>query len=345
MPVSGPPAADKKIACLLKAAKLMCSHGRNPSPDGTLQVVAPEVGDKITLHADIAGTCGKHPEWAVSGSTQASYTGTDTSFRATPWRCGKWWAADSGSHDYAVSVASCSGDSRSFLVQAFPSDTVSVKCDLTSYSEAFEKFTTAIQEGISAVVDEPDKPFEFLKGGIEVSANWQERDQDYRVFWKFQIAIEFDPLVKGTAEAPLKVVPPGISFLGDFYLFADISAEIDVSVQWGQLSPDHLDASGEAKGEVDLKIGARLNLMHKEVLQVEVSISTGLTFDVTTQHEGLHIWLDAELSWEGAKGDLEAKALWGLFSYKNEVVLWDSKRLGSWEWDPVEELADYIRSQ
>jgi hypothetical protein len=194
------------------------------------------------------------------------------------------------------------------------------------------------------VADEPDEPFEYLKGTVAVSGNWEEWDRDHRAFWKFSISINLSPLVSGKVEAPLKFVPPGISFLGDFYLFADFTAEIDVSVEWGQLTPDHLDAEGSVEGKVEVAVGARLSMMHDAVLKVEVSIESGFSFEVTTQHEGLHIWLEAELKWEGAVGSFNAEGLWGIVSYDRQVTLWEEYSFGTWEWDPIEKIADWLES-
>jgi hypothetical protein len=334
----------KQIACLLRSAVMVCSHGRKPSQDGTLQVVAPALGDNITMSATIAGTCGEHPRWTVTGSTQAVCKGTKAVSRAACWRCGKWWAADSGSQDYQVTVASCSGQGHTFLIQAYPADSISIDCDLTKISEAFDDITTAIRFGLSAVVEEPDKPFDFelLKGEIEFSANWQEYDQDYRAFWKYYLALKFDPLLGVQGEATLPFVPPGISLLANACLFADLTGEIDASVQWGQLDPDKLTLGGDVKGEVDLTVGARLSLMDKKVLVVEASGSTGMSLDITPEQKDKRPWLHAELDWEGLKADVEVEVLWGLASLKYEFVVWEPKTVKSWDWDPIEALEPYI---
>src|ERR1019366_6307775 len=205
-----------------------CAHRRKPSVDGLLQVVPSGVGDRIALYAEIGGTCGRHPEWTVSGTRSGQLKGADTSFLAGNWNSGKLWAAWEVPQDYYVEVASCAGESRSFAIQAFPADQFTFKEDFSTFEDVIKNIKDVLNVGLVFVSDDPPDPVEGPCGTIEVSASWQEYT-DYRAFWQFQISANLDPLIGIQVEFPLNFVPPVLNKIGNLCLFLDLSGEIDAA--------------------------------------------------------------------------------------------------------------------
>lgn len=337
VPVAALPIAAKKIACLMKSAMATCTHGRKPSVDGLLQVVPSGGGDRIALHADIAGTCGRHPEWAVGGTRSGKLTGPDASFLAVNWNSGDWWAAWEEPQDYYVTVESCEGESRSFVIQAYPADQVTFKEDFSKFEDAIKNIKDVLKVGLGFVSDDPPDPFEGPCGTIEVSANWQEYT-DYRAFWQFQISVNLDPLLEVQAELPLNFVPPVLNKIGNLCLFLDLSAEIDATLAWGQQTPDRTSVSGQIVGKIEAKVGARLSLMHKGLLKVEISVCTGLDLEIDPKIEDQRPKLEVDLYWDVAKGEVEVSALWDFFTFDADVVFWDRKEIGTVDIDIIDSL-------
>jgi hypothetical protein len=336
-PVAALPVAAKKIACLMKSAVATCAHGRNPSVGGLLQVVPSGGGDRIALHAEIAGTCGRHPEWAVSGTGSGTLKGPDVSFLAINWNSGDWWAAWEEPQDYYVAVESCAGESHSFVIQAYPADQLTFKVDFSKLEDAVKNLKQVLKTGLDFFGDDPPDPVEGPCGTIEVSANWKEYS-DYRAFWQFQISANLDPLIKVQAEFPLNFVPPVLNKIGNLCLFLDVSGEIDAALSWGQQTPDRTSVSGQIEGKIEVKIGGRLSLMYKAALKVEISVSTGVDLEIEPKIEGQRPKLDIDVSWEGANGEVEVSALWDLFTFDHDVVFWDSREIGSIDIDIIDSL-------
>jgi hypothetical protein len=335
VPLAALPVAAKKIACLLKSAVATCAHGRKPSVDGLLQVVPSGVGDRIALHAEIGGTCGRHPEWTVSGTRSGQLKGSDTSFLAVNWNSGKLWAAWEVPQDYYVEVASCAGESRSFAIQAFPADQFTFKEDFSTFEDVIKNIKDVLNVGLEFVSDDPPDPVEGPCGTIEVSASWQEYT-DYRAFWQFQISANLDPLIRIQVEFPLNFVPPVLNKIGNLCLFLDLSGEIDAALSWGQQTPDRTSVSGGITGTIEARIGARLSLMHKGLLKVEVSVCTGVDLEINPKIDDRRPKLEIEAYWDRATGEVEVSALWDLFTFDHDVTFWDRRDIGSRDIDIID---------
>jgi hypothetical protein len=321
----------------LKSAAATCAHGRKPSVGGLLQVVTALAGDRIALKAEIAGTCGRHPEWVVSGTRSGQMKGTDTSFLAVNWNSGHLWAAWEAPQDYYVQVASCEGESHSFTIQAYPSDQLSFTADFSKIEDVVKNIKDVVKVGLEFVSDDPPDPVEGPCGTLEISGSWQEYD-DYRAFWQFQISANLDPLICVQAELPLNFVPPLLNKLGNLCLFLDLSGEIDAGLSWGRQTPDQISVSGQVVGKIEAKIGARLSLIRKAFLKVEISVCTGLEVDFEPKIEDQRPKLEIKAYWDVATGEVEASALWDSLAFDYDVTFWDRKELGSKDVDIIDSL-------
>lgn len=124
----------KQIVCELTTADVKCGHGRVPSKDGVLEVVARKSmdwegsgkqDDKISLSAQLKGGCGDHPRWDVGGTITK---GTTAEHVATPWSIKSFEFIKRGFkvREKAIAVSACDSATKNYTIREYPGDQVEI---------------------------------------------------------------------------------------------------------------------------------------------------------------------------------------------------------------------------
>jgi hypothetical protein len=326
------------IVCELVKAQIQCQHGRSPSPGGLLEVVPSEIGDVITLSGQMKGGCGKHPEWQISGYGTETKKGAKSSFRANQWRALRPlpWLAEIIPHSYEVSVSACSGIAQTWQVNAYPSDQFSIQIDFEKLAEAKKRLDWAIEGVLSQYVKKAD--FKLLEGKAKGQAGWQEHKKDHRAYYKYDVSLGFNPLIGGELRIPFgptAVIPEWLKKYGDAYFFFEIKGGLDVNAHWQRSSPDEREIFADAKGFLEVAVGASLFFVDPHAVKAEVAGSTAIEATAKPEAEGDKLVVAGEVGWAGLKATVTIEFAWGIVEYKREFKLWDGSKWGDFHFDLV----------
>lgn len=272
-------------------------------------------------------------------------------------------------HKYRISTDCCDGRAQSLEVWAYPSDkwTIELSIDeiqnlvlgedshpafkrktqeklddtskrwqqgavksLQQLSDRFKTVSRVLQD-----VTRTEVTLEFLKGKFTASGQWEESDSDYRAYYKWDLALGFNPVIGGSVKVPFGPASalPGFvtKYIGNAALFVLVKAEMNFMAHGGRRSPDECALSAELSGGVELQLGVELFLLGKDVLSAEVAGVTAFTGKgeaaATEPPEVLY-----EIAWDGLKGLATVSALKGLIAYKREVIIAKPRKILEDKW-------------
>jgi hypothetical protein len=330
-----PPAHQKTIVCGLTEASIHCQHGRNPSPTGDLEVVAPGSSDTITCSSKITGSCGSHPVWNISGRRNKSVIGTATSFFALHSQNYRpvetegilhlpVWLGDVAPWEYWVDVSSCNGAGRAFHVSAYPADEISVKLSGQTFEEKIKPVLEKINHFLSKLFGIKIE-VKFFVGAVEFSAKWKEHT-DYRAFYNWALAGQLNPFLGIEGKWPLAALPD-IEIAGGG-IYVAFSGEVNLKLSGGQHAPDTHSIKGEAEGKVQIGVSASLYLIDPEFMSAEGFGYTGITGTCEPKIEG-GIIAELGLAWEPLSLKLTYKAMF--YSQEHTLKMFNDIELGKWE--------------
>ncbi len=342
------PDVVKEIVCGLTpgSVQIHCQHKGRVPKNGLLQVVGSlGGGDTITCSSSIIGTCGQHPTWEIGGYWESEKTGTNTSFNARDFQLmpGRVlalpvWLGDADPHVYNVSVASCSGPSYSFEIDAYPSDSQEVTIDLGLYKETLDPIREGVTDVLKLVIEHPK--FEFLKGTGKANLQWKEDDKSNVAFYSWQLSAGFAPLIGFGFRVPLGpfAIPAAVSDLGlGGGFFFEAKGEVSIQLEGGQLGPPDSDA-----GHFDLKSESSVIFSvlgsvfvgdeDDPVISVEVAVSTGITLEFTGKLEEYKPVVEGGLKVGGLKGNCTFHFF--LYDKKTECTFFEETEIWDGEFHP-----------
>jgi len=342
--VSAPkPAAHASPNCDLVALDVQCEHGRKPGRAGILMVVpssTASLGDKIAGTLKMKGGCGSHPGWSVGGTWTSEGKGSSFHFLAKTWApaaAGLFGLEGISPHVYRVRANACGGGPLVYEVQAYPPGQVSFKIDVRKMMDGVYyalKHLPIPEERLK----EWDK--KWLQGAVEYSGAWQEDEGSWKVFYEKSWTGGFDPFFclgyKGPIY-PMTLVPGWLSKWVKAGLFFEIkfSAKVKCGVKgkyWphnGEDSWHEKNISGGGSGGGGLSL--ELKLASSEVVEGEIVGETGISADVIASKEAT---AEAKLSidFDGVKGNITLKALWGVVEFKREFQLIQKREIYKHDW-------------
>lgn len=350
---AAPPPAE--VVCELLAAQATCSHkGRAANSRGVLEVVPGRDDDRLKLHADVRGGCGKHARWEIRGAGETEVkTGVDASFVAKSWGYKTLHIFEVLPRTYNVHVSCCTGMSRAFEVKAYPIDAWKVslladfkkpptqwdfEVEIAPWEETTLVLKTELRKGLTDkkaqleyVLDKvfapligPTDKWEFFKTKLIFQGQWAEHT-DHRAFYKYSGQLKLDPMVKGTFTIPFgptAAIPPWIKrwvtdWVGDFYMYLKFEGELSLSGKWERSTPDTHDATVEGEGKVSVKVGANLFLMKKGALNVDANGGTSLTLAAKAPVAKKPA-VEYDLTCGGLEVEVTIEAAWGMVEYKRK---------------------------
>lgn len=335
---------EKNVKCKLTSASVTCQHGRAPSAAGELEVVAVGASDTITCKSTIAGTCGAHPLWDISGRRNKQVQGTQTDFFAIHsqnYRAVRAsiiplpvWLGDIEPWEYWINVGSCSGASRTFHISAYPADEISIKLTGQAYEETVKPILEKIEKYLHKLTGIEIK-VEFLKGGFEYSAKWAE-DKSYRCYYNWKVADGFFPLIGIKGRFPLAETPPALSDLGEAGIFIQFTGEANIKLSIGQNAPDQVSGKGEAEGKVQVGVAASLFILDEDFVSAEAFGFTGITAGCEAKLESPPK-IEVTANWSPLR--LKFSYTICFVAHEHEVVMFNDIELGKWEVDLFDEPA------
>lgn len=345
----------EEVVCELIAAEASCSHkGRKANRAGLLEVVPGRDDDRIKLHADVRGGCGKHPLWEVRSPGNAeNKVGVDSSFLAKNWGWKTLHIFEVVPKSYTVHVGCCTGLSRNFEIKAYPIDEwkVTVEVDfkkpptqwvfdveVAPWEETSLKLKSeigqtlkdkkkqleyALEKVFTPLVGPTDK-WEFFKTKLIFSGKYVEHT-DHRVFYQYSCQVKLDPLIKGTFTIPFgptAAIPPWIKrwvtdYIGDFYLYIKFEGELSLAGKWAKKSPDAHEATVEGEGKLGLKVGGNLFLMKRGALNLDVNGGSALVLEAKAP-VSKKPEVEFDLKCTGLEIELTIEAAWGMVEYKRK---------------------------
>jgi len=307
---------ESEIVCGLKvhSATMTCQHGR-AHKDGPLEVVGSLAGDTIDCKSQAIGGCGKHPLWEIGGYWTAEKVGANTSFNARNFEALlaanpilPVWLGDIEPHVYEVSVASCSGPSYSFDVNAYPNDAQEVKISGAIYEESFKPICDSLADVLKQLLG--TKPtIEFLVGSGQCSLQWKEDKDSNLAYYYWSISLGFSPLVGIGFRFPLgpSAIPPVLSDFGNAGFFLEAKGEVTLTIEGGQVAPPNSD-----KGHFDVKsesslmfaIGGSVYIGDEDdpLISAEVAVQSGVKLELTGTIEDHRPVMDGEITLGGLQG-------------------------------------------
>ncbi|MEX0330622.1 MAG: Ig-like domain-containing protein [Puniceicoccaceae bacterium] len=187
-----------------------------------------------------------------------------------------------------------------------------------------------------------DITIEKPKGSFSASLSYAECDntsdpsaQLHLVFVKVEAEPKFDPLFGVKGKFSIKPPLPGIitSFLGKAEVFVEAGGSVSISGKLGLDQCGFPIIEAPISGKVSLSIGASIAAIpvtpstptqsgtQEYLLSLTAKASAEVTINFNpalSQSSGLQATYKADYS--GVKGTLEAKAMWGNLTWKNEVT-------------------------
>ncbi len=350
-----PAPAPAEVVCELMAAQAGCAHkGRMANASGVLEVVPGRDDDRIKLHADVRGGCGKHARWEVRGAGESEVkTGVDASFVARSWGYKTLSIFEVLPRPYTVHVSCCTGRSRQFEIKAYPIDawkvslevdfkkpptqwgfevevapweetTVLLKSDLRKTLTDKKKQAEYVLDKVLAPLIGPTDKWEFFKTKLIFEGQWAEHT-DHRAFYKYSAQLKLDPMIKGTFTIPFgptAAIPPWIKrwvtdWVGDFYMYLKFEGQLTLAGKWGRTSPEAHTASVEGEGKIGVKVGANLFLMKKGALNVDANGGTALVLAAKAPVSKKPA-VEYDITCTGLEVEVTIEAAWGMVEYKRK---------------------------
>ena len=330
------PAQEKEPECKLLSVSAECSHGRSASTsDNYLDVVPSEMGDLISLVADVKDECGDHPEWTIKGPMGTSTEkGKEVSFKANFWKVKNpqsWYMPEEEPQKYEVTAESCSGTKR-VDIYSYPNDKFAMKINGLDHNKTWKQKLDYAQNSIAEYLDKFS--WSMPAGSVSASGQWTEDDKSHQAFYKYQVTGGFNPVIGANLRIPFgptAAIPKWIKRYGDFYLFVEFTGGASLNLAFEKLRPEQHTAYLEFKGSIEGKVGASLFLANDNVLKVEAFGGTGINFKAWTDKE-LELKGMCQFDWEGLKGSLSVQVGWGWVEFQREWLLVDGGPLHKDPW-------------
>jgi uncharacterized Zn-binding protein involved in type VI secretion len=344
---------EKEIVCGIKenSVTVTCQHGREAA-DGLLEVVGAASGDTIQCTSKIIGTCGSHPDWEIDGPQPTHKIGTAESFNARSVSSLPptalilpVWTGDIAPQIYNVSVTACGGPSYAFEIHSYPLDAQSASIDLKAYQSSMEQLEDAIKSMLGLLVDENKLDIEFLKGKGNYSLQWQEDDESNLAYYEWKLGLGFSPLIGLSGRLPIgpSALPAALGVLGNAGFFLELSGDLNVQAEGGQLGPaskdaGHFDVSADCSVEIAVGGSAYLGAESNPIISVEVAILSGLEAELTGVLEEHKPKIEAEISFEGLKGKVTFHCLF--YDKESDCTFLDGSTLWQKDFYPFGEPED-----
>lgn len=334
-PASLPPShatpKQNAIVCEVVSHKIKCEHGREPGPTNVLMVVPDRIHDRIVGSIAMKGGCGHHPVWVVSGAGSKSGKADSYDFEVSKFPHAAIWPRDlrnASPKIYDFSATSCDAGAARYAVHAYPSGEVSWKLNFEDINRWIVGFLDLIPLP-PEVKDDWIPGKKILVGELKYAGAWKEEKPGWRAYCESSFTMAFSPLIgveaKGPVWPPVKVP----SFLQKYFkagLFLTLGAGGDVSyAHTSNYFPDpgkdevkKHTVSGGVSGTV--KLSLELTLVSSEVVEGEISGSTGLGVKLIGEHgDGTSIKLEPK--WDGIKATATVKLAWGFVEFSRDFQL------------------------
>jgi type VI secretion system secreted protein VgrG len=344
-PPPGPPRAEppKTKECVFRKAEVHCQHdARKPNEKtGILEVVPAELdGDKITLNATVQPHCGDHPEWRISTPFgQKQEKAAQTSIRVRPWNVIEptatiilRWLSRVTPKQYSAWVASCSGESRHYIIRAFPKDRLAIKWTAKKWEPAL-KLLDVVNKAVQAYFPKAEAKG-LIGAGVSIEAQWTEWE-DWRAFYKHVVNVGFDPLIELTLRVPFgptAAIPQWVKkWVGDITFFVEFFGQITMTVSGGRDTPDKARIQGKLEGQ----IGGRLGGMVKasKVVEVECFGETAIKGSAVPHvDEDKGPFAELSLSWTGLIGTIKVMVWNGRLEKQFNLQIIDERVLKKGNW-------------
>jgi hypothetical protein len=290
------------------------------------------IGDRIECAAVLAGGCGQHVEWSISGMWTSTEHGNDTSVLAKTFKPAllEGWLGlqHIAPQTYQIQAVACEGETPSVEVRAYPPDKWGGKIDL----DAIHK---KIKEWLSHAPIDDDTKEDIEKGwfigSIEYAQQWKEDKPSNRAFCESSVKGSFDPFF-GAKDLPpvpiypLSVVPAPLQkwLKAGVYFSLEGGVGFEVDLSWAYW-PD-TDESHYEKTEVSLFGGVKgtlsvnLFVVNKDVVDAEVAGETGLKVGVKFIADA-HATVQFFVQWTGLEAAVKVKIAWGWIEYDRTYPL------------------------
>jgi hypothetical protein len=170
-----------------------------------------------------------------------------------------------------------------------------------------------------------------LEGTIKAEGEWAEA-AGREAFWKYEIAVGFNPLLGVEWKLPLFTPLPVPKWILTCGIYLTLFGEINVNVKLVRTTPRFKTGEGQsaAEGKLGGRLSAEISAGNGELFKASASgeTSISLTSKGFTDEKGYG--LDGcEFSWDGVTGAFEATALHGIFKFKRGVQLIKPRLIGS----------------
>jgi hypothetical protein len=279
-------------------------------------VVAARSGDTLQCISKIIGTCGSHPDWEVDGPQSSKKIGTTDSFNArsvsalpTTALALPVWTGNLSPQVYNVNVSACGGPSYAFEIRSYPLDAQSASIDLNAYQSSIEELEDAVKSMLGLLVDESKLDIKFLEGSGSYSLQWQEDEESNLAYYEWKLGLGFTPLIGLSGRLPIgpSALPAALGALGNAGFFLELSGDLNVQAEGGQLAPPnkdagHFDVSADCSVEIAVGGSAYLGAESNPLISVEVAILSGLEAELTGLREEQQPKIEAEVSFKGLEG-------------------------------------------
>ena len=161
--------------------------------------------------------------------------------------------------------------------------------------------------------------------------------------WK--LGLGFSPLVGLSGRLPIgpSALPAALGALGNAGFFLELSGELSVQAEGGQVQPPskdagHFDVSADCSVEIAVGGSAYLGAESNPIISVEVEIVSGLEAELTALLEDQQPKIEAEISFEGLKGKVTFHCLF--YDKESDCTFLDGSTLWQKDFYPFGEPAE-----
>lgn len=234
------------------------------------------------------------------------------------------------------------------ITSAYERENISSEKYKLDFLKFIQKFSGAVSEklvGNSSSGPEPAKAPKST-GKIAVRLNlsgdweWKEVKGSWKAVCDSTYKFGAVPLLEASGEFPVygPPIPPKLKKWVDLGLYAGAAGRVSLNAERASsYSPDsNLEtvSKWEAKGEGELEFSlfAKIQLVSEDFLSGTVGGKTGLKIAASKAASGAPE-IEFKREWTGLKANLSGEAVWGLFSYEREFVLFERYEFKSpWIW-------------
>jgi hypothetical protein len=317
--------------CELVSSSITCSHHGRKAANGILCVVPDSylgIGDRIECAAVLAGGCGQHVEWSISGMWTSTEHGNNTSVLAKtlkPALLEGWLGLEHITpQTYQIQAVACEGETPSVEVRAYPPDKWGGKIDFN------KEVCDRIKHWLSHVPipDDAKKELEsgWFMGSLEYQQQWKEDKESNRAFCESTVAGSFDPLFGAKLNVPIyppSLIPPPLLQVG-VYLGLEGGFGLKIELFW-EYWPDtdesnYEKAEGSLLGSITGKLYVKLFVVNDNVVNAEISGSTGLKAAASVILETSPA-VEFSIQWTGLDAGVSIKAAWGWIEFDRTYPL------------------------